>query len=109
MLTARSDDLDLTRSTVFVAWTSTTTERKAVEMLLDEVERRTGVRWNVGKSGAEAAGVSIWIGLHQSIAAQVRDSTVRKTQGSEGFQNGVTNSVCCTARCRTRRRWPGYC
>jgi hypothetical protein len=49
LLTAQSD-LDLTRATVVTSTNATKRQEKAAVLLVEEVERRTGIRWSLAKS-----------------------------------------------------------
>src|SRR5262245_15498789 len=66
---AAEDFLDFTSARVVFPAESSGPEKKALEMLLDEVEKRTGVRWPSGAAWPEAAGPVIAIGRASTLAA----------------------------------------
>jgi hypothetical protein len=51
--------VDLTRATVIVSASASSPERKAADMLIDEVERRTGLRWSKGGAGGPAITIAV--------------------------------------------------
>jgi hypothetical protein len=58
-VTGLAAEIDLTNATVAMPVTASVREKKALMMLLDEVEKRTQIRWSVA---AQPAGTFIRIG-----------------------------------------------
>jgi hypothetical protein len=59
--------LDLSRATVVIPADFTDPERKAVTMLVEEVDKRTGIRWPVGRP---AEGVVIEVAERKNVPAE---------------------------------------
>jgi hypothetical protein len=71
--------LDLSRATVVLSPSATSPERKAAEMLIDEVERRTGIRWTLSLQSPAPGLASVTIG-------------VQPVGPAEGYRNSVSAS-----------------
>jgi hypothetical protein len=65
---AAEDLLDFTSARVVLPEDSSGPEKKAVEMLLDEVEKRTGTRWRSGGAWPEGDGPVIALGRAATLA-----------------------------------------
>jgi len=80
-------DVDLSKATVVVPESASKQEQQAVEMLVDEVAKRTGVRWTVATkrpSGDEPVlGIGSAAALRKQYAAQLGTDHGPKT--AEGF------------------------
>jgi len=77
---AAAEEIDLTQASVVLSANATLREKKAAAMLLDEVEKRTEIRWPLA---TQASGITIRLATQNGVAAK------------EGFslranQNGVT-------------------
>lgn len=82
LLTAQSA-LDLTRATVVTSANATKRQEKAAALLVEEVERRTGIRWSLAKS-APAGRPAI------ALAAQPGAPPEGFTNRAEAARNRVT-------------------
>ncbi len=85
--------VDLTHAVVVTAATITSPEKAAVAMLRDEVESRTGIRWEVTAKRSSGAASTIVIGLADAIKtiAPGLDTGAPETR-PEGFRNGIVRS-----------------
>jgi hypothetical protein len=68
-VTAAGEPVDLTRARVVFPEASSARERKAVEMLADEVAKRSLVRWQTSVSWPEDAAPVIAVGRSQALSA----------------------------------------
>lgn len=85
-------DIDLTRATIVTQATLSTPERKAVEMLRDEVERRAGVRWAQAVARA-AAGPVISVGQSSSAPSAAESFRNQAAGGSVSVEGRDARGV----------------
>ena len=93
--------IDLTRATVVSIATSTGPEKKAVAMLLEDVESRTLVRWNVSDQ-LPASGAAIVVGRFSEVQAllgpRASEFTADESKvGAEGYQLATLGGTGTTA------------
>ncbi|WP_031496240.1 hypothetical protein [Bryobacter aggregatus] len=82
----QAQSLDLTKAVIRTAGTLSSREERAVTMLIEEVERRSGVRWRRETANATTA-PSIQIG--QRTAIQPPAGSTFTESRAEGFNNGI--------------------
>jgi hypothetical protein len=82
-------DVDLTNATLVIAGTTTTVHQKTAEMLVEEVERRTGARWKSASSLSGVSGPAVVVGLKAAVAAMLPEAAKSAAPGAEGFSNGL--------------------
>lgn len=80
-------EIDLTPAVVVTSPSASKRQLKAATMLVEEVERRTGVRWRIGPS-SQGAKTAVVIGLRNEIAG-LGGATPPAPPGAEGYSNGV--------------------
>lgn len=86
---AASGEIDLSSAVVVPADPSAKRQLKAAAMLVDEVERRTGMRWRITQSPV-GPGPAILLGLQPAVAPLA--ASVPPPPGAEGFSNGILQS-----------------
>ena len=94
-----STELDLTQAIVFTAKAPGKVESKAAEVLIEEVEKRSGSRWkNQADGSLDPAAPAIVLGRAEGLKG--RDPAVDRwlamnapPEGSEGYRLGVSGST----------------
>lgn len=86
-----AQSLDLTKAVVRTVGKLSSREERAVTMLVEEVERRSGVRLRRDAS-ATGSGASILIGLRAAIEPTMPGSATFAERRAEGYNNGVVES-----------------
>lgn len=79
---------DLTGAVVVLAGAPTMPEKKAAGMLIDEVARRTGVRWTLA-TAIPTSHPAIVLGQRSAIASVAPAVKLDSSAKPEGFSNGV--------------------
>lgn len=82
--------LDLTRAAVLMPTRPTALERKAGELLIVEVERRSGIRWPVASKPPDDGRVVIALGQHEALESMPGLAPLPAgNKAAEGFQIAV--------------------
>ena len=84
------DTLNLAQAVVVVPSTTSGPERRAVQVLVEEVERRTGIRWPIVPGAGDARGPRIVVGTEDELAGPSPDALSGLGRpGPEGFRLAV--------------------
>ncbi|MEX2264156.1 MAG: hypothetical protein WD696_19540 [Bryobacteraceae bacterium] len=84
------DKIDLTQAAVISDGNLTSPEQKAIEMLRDEVERRTGIRWEHATRKPAGSGPVIVVGQTAAVNALLPAAAAPPT-AAESFRTGVVD------------------
>ncbi|MGH9628505.1 MAG: hypothetical protein ACRD7E_09230 [Bryobacteraceae bacterium] len=89
---AAQQKVDLSRAVILSAANLTSPEKKAIAMLQDEVERRTGVRWEHAQKRTDDSRPVIAVGQADAINALL-PGVKAAPAASEGFQIGFAEAA----------------
>src|SRR5688572_14007421 len=84
------DKLDLSRAIVVSTGNLTSPEQKAIEMLRDEVERRTGIRWEHA-IGMPAGGGPVIVAGQAAAVSTLLPAAAAPPTPAESFRTGVAS------------------
>ena len=87
--------LDLTKASVFAPNGLSAREKKAVTVLVEEVEKRSGVRWETRSDSAPVGGTMIAVGTEKTLRGRSAEldralSIDPAPKGAEGFRIAVS-------------------